>query len=136
MTEPITSSEEFMAELVQGKMDFSGLKDKLFIVAVACGDRNSVKCLASTIRGPFSFIEMAEQVGLMWEQQLHHARVIILSIEKDKPAEFLDSGTIDVLESDWRNVVFEIGMDMVLSDKELTPGIRSQSETLPAKPVE
>lgn len=105
IAKPITQSEEFCAELHAGGMDFSHLYDKQFIVAVNTGDRNRQKLLASTIRGPFDFYEMAEAVGAMWEREQHHAKVYALTKDFNETPSFLDEGTIDYLEANWEDIV-------------------------------
>ena len=80
---PITQSDKFIAELHNGEMDLSKLYDKLFIVAVSTGDRNRCKLLASTIKGPFDFCQMAERVGQMWEKEKHHPKVVIITQEEE-----------------------------------------------------
>lgn len=103
---PVTQDEDFCAELVEGTMDFSKIKDKQFIVAVSTGDRNKPKLLASTIRGPYSFPDMVNQVGLMWEKHQHHAKVYTLETDPEKTVTFLDSGTIDYIEANYEDIAF------------------------------
>ena len=55
--------KEFLAETAV--MNLAPLKEETFCVAVATGDPKNVKFLCSTIHGPYSFIEMANEVGEM-----------------------------------------------------------------------
>lgn len=102
---PLTQSEDFCAELMEGTMDFSKIQDKLFLVAVNTGPRNKPLLLASTMRGPFDFYEMVETVGCMWEREQHHAKAYVLSKDFDKASSFLDEGTIDYIEANWEEMV-------------------------------
>ena len=75
--DPVSKEEkEFLAEIEV--MDLSPIKDKTYVVAVGTGDPNKVKFLCSTIHGPYNFTEMCQEVGEMWVQHQHHAKVIIM----------------------------------------------------------
>jgi hypothetical protein len=106
VAKPITQDEDFCAELVDGVMDFSSINKEQFIVAVNTGDRNKQLLLASTIRGPFDFFEMVENVGKMWENEQHHAKVYILTKDYTKVPAFLDGGTIDYIEANYEDIIF------------------------------
>jgi hypothetical protein len=116
VAKPITQSEDFCAELVEGTMDFSSLIDKQFIVAVNTGPRNKPAILASTMRGPFEFYEMVEAVGCMWEREQHHAKVYVLTKDFSKSSSFLDEGTIDYIESRWEDIVASGILEAALMD--------------------
>ena len=116
VAKPITQSEDFCAELMNGSMDFSALQDKLFIVAVNTGSRNKPALLASTMRGPFDFYEMVESVGCMWEREQHHAKVYVLTKDFNKSSSFLDEGTIDYIESRWEDIVATGILEAALAD--------------------
>jgi len=126
---PVTQSEDFIAELEGGNMDLSPLYDKSFIVAVSTGDRNKCKLLASTLRGPYDFPQMVEQVGKMYADNQHHAKVTILHKEEKKRASFLDAGTTDYIEAHWENIVFEATFETILGEeKTLKAGIITDEE--------
>jgi hypothetical protein len=116
IAKPITQSEDFCAELVNGTMDFSHIIDKQFIVAVNTGPRNKPAILASTMRGPFEFYEMVEVVGCMWEREQHHAKVYVLTKDFNKSSSFLDEGTIDYIESRWEDIVATGILEAALMD--------------------
>lgn len=105
VAKPLTQSEDFCAELMEGTMDFSSIEGAAFLVAVNTGDRNKPPLLASTMRGPFEFYEMVEAVGCMWEREQHHAMVYVLTKDFDKSSSFLDEGTIDYIEANWEDMV-------------------------------
>lgn len=105
VAKPLTQSEDFCAELMQGTMDFSQIENKQFIVAVNTGSRNKPTILASTMRGPFDFYEMVESVGCMWEREQHHAMVYVLTKDFNKASSFLDEGTVDYIEAKWEDIV-------------------------------
>jgi hypothetical protein len=88
-------------------MDLSELKDKMFIVGASQADRNKCKFLASTVRGPYTFEEMCEQVGVMWRQHQHHAKATILEKDPTKPAKFLDENTTDYIEANYEDIIVE-----------------------------
>lgn len=104
---PITQDDDYCAELDGRKMNFEKLKDKQFIVAVNTGPRNKPKLLASTMRGPFDFVEMVEQVGRMYQREQHHAKVYSLEKSFEEGIQFLDEGTIDYIEANWEDMLFE-----------------------------
>lgn len=128
---PITQSEDFCAELMDGTMDFTKVQtdeegvDRQFLVAVNTGPRDKPTLLASTMRGPFDFYEMVESVGCMWENEQHHAMVYVLTTDFDKSSSFLDEGTIDYLEARWEDIVstgiFEAALADDYSDGPIIP---------------
>lgn len=102
---PVKAGEDFVAEFET--MDLSDLKDKLYVVAVNQGDRSGPKFVCSTIRGPFTFEEMCESVGLMWRTHQHHAKVLVLEKTGDKATKYLDENTIDYIEAHYEDIVTE-----------------------------
>jgi len=126
---PVTQQEDFIAELEEGNMDLSALYDKSFVVAVNTGDRNRCKLLASTLRGPYDFTEMVEQVGKMYRDNQHHAKVTILHREENKRASFLDAGTTDYIEAHWENIVFESAFESALNqERTIKAGVITEEE--------
>jgi len=97
--------KEFLAEIEV--MDLTPIKDKTYMVAVGTGDPNKVKFLCSTVHGPYNFTEMCQEVGEMWTQHQHHAKVILL--EKDSKARvlLLDGNTIDYIECHYIDIIME-----------------------------
>jgi hypothetical protein len=120
VAKPITQSEDFVAELMEGAMDFSSIENEQFIVAVNTGNRNKQQLLASTIRGPFDFYEMVEAVGCMYEREAHHAKVYVLTKDFGKAPSFLDEGTIDYLEANWEDIVATGILEAALTDEDDT----------------
>jgi len=102
---PVKTNDDFVAEFEV--MDLSELKDKTFIVGVSQSDRNKCKFLASTVRGPYTFEEMCEQVGVMWRQHQHHAKATILEKDPNKAAKFLDENTTDYIEANYEDIIVE-----------------------------
>lgn len=116
---PVKSGEDFVGELEQ--MDLSELKDKTFLVAVSNGDRNKSKFVSTTVRGPYSFAEMCEEVGTMWANEQHHAKVIIPERDRNKPIKTLDENTVDYIECHYLDIITEAMLEGMLSDdKEYT----------------
>lgn len=110
---PVNTSEDFFAEAE--KMDLSELKDKLYLVAVSTGDRNKSRFVSTTVRGPFNFPEMTEEVGKMWEEEQHHAKPIILSKDRKKALQTLDQNTVDYIECFYKDIIVECLLDGSLS---------------------
>ena len=88
-------------------MDLSPLKDKTFFVAVRTGNPEKGKFLPTTIKGPYDFYEMAEEVGLMWREHQHHACVYFASKNRTAKNKFLDRNTIDYIEASFEDIVTE-----------------------------
>lgn len=119
---PVTQEADYCAELDGRKIDFGNLVNKQFLVAVSTGDRNKPKLLASTMRGPFPFYEMVEAVGCMYNREQHHAKVYVLEQSFDVGISFLDEGTIDYLEANWREIVSTGVLELELfGDEEVIP---------------
>jgi hypothetical protein len=114
MNLPVKSGDDFIGELET--MDLSELKGKQFLVAVSSGDRNKPKFVCSSIRGPFTFEEMCESVGVMWKEHQHHGKVIVL--QKDITAKhlYLDENTIDYIEAKFQDIITESMLDGVFDD--------------------
>jgi hypothetical protein len=134
---PIKSGEDFIAECET--MDLSELKDKSFLVAVSTGDRNKSKFLSTTVHGPYSFVEMVEEVGVMWQEHQHHAKVVITSKDRSKALKILDENTIDYIEANYTEIATEAMLDGVFDDdREFTCRaglIEDQSEEDPRNKV-
>lgn len=111
---PITQDEDYCAELDGRNMDFEKLRGHEYLVAVNTGPRNKPKLLASTMRGPFPFLEMIEIVGSMYQREQHHAKVYVLEKSFDKGIFFLDEGTIDYIEAYWEDIVVEESLEEAL----------------------
>jgi hypothetical protein len=111
---PVKQGDDFVGELET--MDLSELKDKQFLVAVNQGERGGVKFVCSTIRGPFTFEEMCETIGIMWREHQHHGKAIV--IQKDFKAEplYLDENTIDYIEAHFQDIITESMLDGVFDE--------------------
>jgi hypothetical protein len=97
------------------------LRDKQFLVAVNQGDRSGVKFLCSTIRGPYSFEEMCEAIGVMWKIHQHHGKAIILQKDAAAAPKYLDENTIDYIEANFEDIITESMLNGVFDDdKEYT----------------
>lgn len=104
--EPVTEEQrEFLAEAEV--MDLSPIKGKTYMVAVGTGDPNKVKFLCSTVHGPYNFTEMCQEVGDMWLQHQHHAKVVILEKDPKQKVLLLDANTIDYIEAHYIDIIME-----------------------------
>jgi hypothetical protein len=116
---PVKSTDEFIADIET--MDLSELRDKTFLVAVSQGDRNKHRFLSSTVRGPYTFEEMCDEVGNMWYEFQHHAKAVICEKDRTKPVKTLDENTIDYIEANYKEIITESMLGGVFdSDKEYT----------------
>jgi hypothetical protein len=116
---PVKKGDDFIGELEI--MDLSELRDKQFLVAVNQGDRSGVKFLCSTIRGPYSFEEMCEAIGVMWKIHQHHGKAIILQKDAAAAPKYLDENTIDYIEANFEDIITESMLNGVFDDdKEYT----------------
>jgi len=97
--------DNFLAEVET--MDLSAIKDELFLVAVATGDPAGVKFLCSTIRGPYDFTTMVQEVGDMWNTHQHHAKVIVCEKDPMKQVVMLDENTVDYIECHATDIITE-----------------------------
>ncbi len=103
--DPAQSDDTFIAEFAN--MDLEPLREKTYMVSVNTGDRNKGKFLTSCVHGPYDFLEMVEEVGYMWEQHQHHAKVIIADKNRNNAVAFLDQKTTDYIEAHYLNIVAE-----------------------------
>ncbi len=116
---PVKTGDDFVGELEV--MDLSTLKGQTFMVGASSGDRNKPKFLCTTLRGPYSFEEMVEEVGVMWKEQQHHAKVIIPTRKRNEPVKCLDENTVDYIEAHYADIVVESMLDGVFDgEKEYT----------------
>lgn len=100
------TAEEFMGEV--DSMDLSALKDKTFMVSVSTGKRDSHLFLQSTIKGPFTYGEMVEEVHHICSGKGQHAHVLLTCKERNKKPEFLDECTIDYIEARYKQLIEEL----------------------------
>jgi hypothetical protein len=116
---PVKTNEDFVGEFEV--MDLSDLKDKMFIVAINAEDRNKCKFLCSTVRGPYTFEEMCEQIGTAWKQHQHHLKATILEKDPNKAVRFLDENTTDYIQAHYEDIIVESLLGGVFDDtKEYT----------------
>lgn len=131
MTVESTEEEkEFLAEVEV--MDLSPIRGKVFGIAVATGDPAGVKFLCSTIHGPYEFTEMCQEVGDMWVQHQHHAKVIILDKNPKNKVQMLDANTVDYIEAHYVDIIVEETLAS-FEDKEFTCAAGTVEEAEPEK---
>lgn len=117
VSEVSTEEKEFLAEAEV--MDLAPIKGKTYVIAVGTGDPNKVKFLCSTIHGPYDFTEMCQEVGEMWVQHQHHAKVIIMEKDPKKKVLLLDANTVDYIEAHYVDIIMEETLSS-FEDKEFT----------------
>jgi hypothetical protein len=115
---PVKDSENFVAEFEV--MDLSPLKDNQFMVAVGTGKRDSAKILPSTLHGPYDFYEMCQEVGMIWRNDLHHAKVLIVSKDRKVRPKVLDENTTDYIEAHFENIIVDGMLEGVFEEKQFT----------------
>ena len=115
---PVKATEDFIADIET--MDLSAIKGETFLVAVSTGDRNKGKFLSTTVRGPYTFPEMCEEVGTMWREQNHHAKVVICQKNRKKGIKTLDENAVDYIEANFADLIVESMLEGALDDKEYT----------------
>jgi hypothetical protein len=97
--------DNFLAEIEV--MDLSAIKNGQFMVAVGTGDPDGVKFLCSTIHGPYDFTDMVQEVGDMWINHQHHAKVVICDKNQNERVKMLDGNTIDYIECHHTDIITE-----------------------------
>lgn len=113
---PVNKSDDFIGEFEC--MNLDELRDKRFLIAISTGKREQGRFISQTIRGPYDYWEMLEEVGYMFQEEQHHAKVIITNKERDKPNKFLDENTTDYIEANWVSLSAEVLLED--EDKEYT----------------
>ena len=112
---PVKTGDDFVGELET--MDLSELKDKQFMVAVSNGQRSGVTFICSTIRGPYTFEEMCESIGVMWASQQHHGKAIVCQKDPAAKPMYLDQNTIDYIEANFQDIITESMLDGVFDEE-------------------
>ena len=97
--------EDFIGEFEV--MDLSELKEERFMVAISNGKREEYGFLCSSLIGPFSFMEMVENVSAIYSKEALHAKAMICSLELGKHPKFLNMNTIDYIEANVDKIVVE-----------------------------
>ncbi len=113
-----TKKDNFLAEVEV--MDLSSLKDKTYVVGVASGNPDSVKFLCSTIHGPYTFVEMVQEVGDMWCSHQHHAKVLVLSKNPTEKVNYLSADTVDYIECHYMDIITEAMLGGAFDNKPFT----------------
>jgi len=132
MVDEQVEEKEFLAETEL--MDLSSIRGKTFCVAVATGHCDSIKYLCGTLHGPYTFVEMVQEVGEMWVQHQHHAKAIIMDKDSKNELLLLNGNTIDYIEAHYTDIIMEETLASY-DDKEFTctAGIVQESEVEPKK---
>ncbi len=130
---PVGNPETFLGECEV--MDLSAIKDKHFMVAINSGDRVGGKFICETIYGPYDFMEMCDEVSLMWRDSLHHAKVYVCSKDKDLPPQWLDECTCDYIEANHSAIVTEAFLGGAFDPPEYTcrAGLRDAADEDPRR---
>ena len=115
---PVIKDENFIGEFET--MNLDKIKDKTFMVAVATGDPEKAQYLPGTLHGPYDYGEMLDEVGQMYVEFQHHAKVLICEKDRTKRMEFLDGNTIDYIEANFENLIMSEIMDGVVLNPEYT----------------
>lgn len=103
------------------EMDLRELHDEMFMVAVGKGYRDQNQYLCNTLCGPLDFYTMVETVGMIWEQEQVHARVMIPHKQYGKPPVSLDENTIDFIEARHQDIIMDGVLDgQIFEEKEYT----------------
>lgn len=88
-------------------LDMSELYDLQYCVAINQGHRDDCGFVCSTLRGPFGFDDMVGQVHSLWTNDLDHAKVIILSTDRNSPLKCLDTKTIEYIQMRAGDILME-----------------------------
>ena len=115
---PVKDDKDFIGEFET--MDLDELRDKQFVVAVNTGSTDKGKFICTTTHGPYDYNEMIEEVGTMWKQHQHHAKVYILEKKREVRVKWLDANTIDYIEANWEELVMEGILDGSIEEKDFT----------------
>lgn len=118
LTDDDVKPDNFLAEAET--MDLSPIRDGNFLVAIGTGQPEAVKYLCSSLRGPYTFVEMVQEVGEMWVNHQHHAKVMLTSKDSTKPLEMLDKNTIDYIECHYTDIITEEMLGGAFDEKKYT----------------
>lgn len=88
------------------EMNLSALYDKTFAVAVATGDPSGQMYLPTTLRGPFNFDDMVNEVMSIW-RELDNAKVILLEKDRSKRFITLDPVTVEYIQMRGEDILIE-----------------------------
>lgn len=101
----VEEQDNFVAEFAV--MDLTPVKGHTYAVSIATGDPKQVRFLCTTLHGPYNFVEMVQEVGEMWVNHQHHAKVVIMEKDSSKPVKCLDPNTIDYIEAHYVDILME-----------------------------
>jgi len=107
-------ADDFIGEFAV--MDLTPLKDKLYMVSVGTGEPGKGKFLCSSPHGPYDYLEMIQEVGMMWAEHQHHACAILLTKNNKERVKVLDARTIDYIEAQWENIIAESILEDALAE--------------------
>lgn len=110
--------KEFVGEFEV--MDLEPIRDNNFMVAISNGDRGKGKFICTSLHGPYDFYSMLEEVGNMWENNQHHAKVYICQADRTKAAKYLCKNTIDYIEAHYADLLTESLIDGSLLGEDYT----------------
>lgn len=110
MSNALTTTEEEQVEEfnpLTAVVDLTRYYDKQFLVAISTGDRDKGKYLCSTIRGPYSFDEMIDEVGDMNASDQNNGKVYILEKDRKKKATFFDKNTTEYIQFNYQDILMD-----------------------------
>ena len=129
---PYNNDPDFIGEVELMALD--ELHDKQFMVAISTGDRDGYKYISSTLRGPYNFFEMIEEVGDMMATTQDHAKTIITSKNRNEPIQYLSSNTVDYIEAHYIDLGAEVLLEDMPEEKEYTCKAEIKEAPLEADP--
>lgn len=89
------------------KMDLSELREQQFLVGINTGDPSNPDFICRSVRGPYTLSEMAEEVGIMWRDQLHHSHVTVLQKDRKSKAQWLSPEVVDYIEQNFEDIIMD-----------------------------
>lgn len=110
--------KEFLAETEV--MDLSPIRGETFCVAVATGNPENVRYLCTTLHGPYSFVDMCQEIGDMWVREQHHGKAIIMNKDVKAKVRCLDENTVDYIEAHYLDIIMEETLAGIPDDRVFT----------------
>lgn len=104
MTQELENQENYSIGEFE-EMDLTEIMDLTFLVAINTGPRDKPSFISESVCGPLNFYEMAETVGLVYEAEQLHAKVIVPSKTFGEKPQVLDEKTVDFIEARHLDIV-------------------------------
>ena len=102
----LTTQEDTPFNVFTAKMDMRELYEQKFAVAVSTGNLDDYGLIITSLKGPYDFSDMVNEVLRLHEQK-DNAKVVLMSTNLEKKTKLLSPETIEYIQHNGADILLE-----------------------------